>query len=278
MEKKICLITGCNGGIGKYAAIELAKKNCEIIMLVRDSDKSRVAFEDIKAQSKNNDIKMFYADLSSQESIVNAAKKITKEYSQIDVLINNAGVLKRNREITTEGFEMTLAVNYFAPFLLTNLLLPLLEKSPQGRIINVSSELYKKGKAKISKLSTEGEFDGHEEYANSKLLIVIFTKELARQLRDKNITVNCLHPGVVGTDIFREYPKWLNASVNFFISKPAVGAEPIVHLATSAEVSKISGQYFYKNKSTPTMGIVNDDNISEQIWNDSNSITNITNW
>lgn len=277
MERKTCLITGCSGGIGKHTAIELAKMHYNIIMLVRDSIKSRNAYNEIKSQSKSNNIKMYYADLASLKSIINVVQKIKSEYSQIDVLINNAGILKRNRETTPEGFEITLAVNYFAPFLLTNLLLPLIEKSPHGKIVNLSSELYKKGQAIINKFSSEEKFDGGKAYANSKLLIVIFTKVLAKRLQNNGITVNCVHPGVVGTDAFREYPKWVNVLLNLFISKPEIGAQPVVYLATSSEVDEISGQYFYKTKIKPTAKVANDEKVSEQIWKDSESILNLSN-
>ena len=272
MENKICLITGCNTGIGKQTAIQLAKMGHTIIMLVRDSEKSRTAFEEIKSQSNNQNIEMFYVDLSSPDSITSVVEKVKGEYSKIDILINNAGVLKRNLQIGYKGFEMTMLVNYFAPFLLTKLLLPLIEKSNHGRIINLSSELYKKGEASISKPSSTQKFNGNKVYADSKLLIVLFTKELAKRLNDKNITANSIHPGVVGTDAFREYPKWLNTLLNLFISKPEAGAEPIVYLATSEEVANITGEYFSKTQLSKTIDIVNDEKIAEQIWKETETI------
>ncbi|MCB9070791.1 MAG: SDR family NAD(P)-dependent oxidoreductase [Calditrichae bacterium] len=277
MENKICLITGCNTGIGKQTAIQLAKLNYTIITLVRDSEKSRMAFEDIKTRSNNQNVKMFYVDFSSPDSIISVVEKVKGEYSKIDVLINNAGVLKRNLQIGYKGYEMTMVVNYFAPFLLTNLLLPLIEKSTHGRIINLSSELYKKGETTISKPSSAKKFDGNKVYADSKLLIVLFTKELAKRLNGKNITVNSVHPGVVGTDVFRDYPKWFSKLLNLFISKPEVGAEPIVYLATSDEVSNITGEYFSKTQLSKTIDIVNDEKVAEQIWKETETILETNN-
>ena len=277
MENKICVITGCNTGIGKQVAIQLAKMNYTIVMLVRDSEKSRLAYEDIKTLSNSQNVKMVYVDLSSPDSIKIAAEKVKDEYSHIDVLINNAGVLKRNLELGYKGFEITMVVNYFAPFLLTNLLLPLLEKSNQGRIINLSSELYKKGEAKISKPSSDKKFDGNKVYADSKLLVILFTKVLAKRFSRKNITANSIHPGVVGTDVFREYPKWFNTLLNLFISKPEAGAEPIIYLATSDEVTNVTGEYFSKAKLSKTIDIANDDKIAEQIWQETEAILDINN-
>jgi NAD(P)-dependent dehydrogenase (short-subunit alcohol dehydrogenase family) len=275
MENKICLITGCNTGIGKQTAIQLAKLNYTIIMMVRDSEKSRMAYEDIKTRSNSQNVKMIYADFSSPDSIISAVEQVKGEYSKIDVLINNAAVLKRNLEIGYKGNEMTMVINYFAPFLLTNLLLPLIEKSTHGRIINLSSELYKKGEAIISKPSSAQKFDGNKVYADSKLLIVLFTKELAKRLNGKNITANSVHPGVVGTDVFREYPKWFNTLLNLFISKPETGAEPIVYLATSEDVAKITGEYFSKTQLSKTTDIVNDEKVAEQIWKETETILEI---
>ncbi|MCB0282637.1 MAG: SDR family oxidoreductase [Calditrichaeota bacterium] len=274
MENKACLITGCSGGIGKQAAIQLAKMNYNIIMLVRDSNKSRIAFDDIKSQSGNHNIKMFYADLASPESVANVSEKIKSEYAQIDILINNAGILKRKYESTADGYEMTLAVNYLAPFLLTKLLLPIVEKSPNGRIINLTSELYKKGTAIIEKSPSDNKFNGNKAYANSKMLVVLFTKELARRLENKNVTVNCVHPGVVATDSFREYPKLFSSFINLLISKPEVGAEPVVYLATSPDLQNISGKYFNKSKTAPTVSTANDEKIAEKIWQETESLFN----
>ena len=243
-----------------------------IIMLVRDSEKSRMAFEEIKSQSNSQNIEMFHADLSAPDSIISAAEKIKSEHSKIDVLINNAGVLKRSLQTGYKEYEVTMLVNYFAPFLLTHLLLPLVEKSTHGRIINLSSELYKRGEATLAKPSSTQKFDGSQAYANSKRLIIIFTKEMAKRLRGQTITVNSVHPGVIGTDVFREYPRWFSKLLNFFISKPEAGAEPIVYLATAEEVSNVTGEYFSKTQLSKTIDLVNDEKVAEQIWKETGAI------
>ena len=140
MDNKICAITGCNSGIGKVTAIELAKKGYEIIMLVRDSEKSRMAYEEIKNDSGGK-ITLKFVNLASLDSIKSLAEEITAQYERIDVLINNAGLFKRKFENSEDSFEMTMAVNYYATFALSILMIPLLEKSKQARIINLTSEL-----------------------------------------------------------------------------------------------------------------------------------------
>lgn len=265
-DNKICVITGCNSGIGKHTAIELAKSGYEIIMLVRDSDKSKAAFAEIKKESGSESVSLYYTDLSSLASIRKTADELKKNLSKIDLLINNAGIIKRREEKSTDGFEMTIAVNYLAPFYLTNLLLPLIGNAKHSRIINVSSELYKNGKVYVDSDFSAPKFDGSKAYANSKLLMIYFTKSLAKRLSSNEISVYALHPGVIGTDVFREYPNWLSKLLNLFISSPEEGAKPTVYVATSEEVKGLSGSYFYKTKVKETAAIANDEALAEAVW------------
>jgi NAD(P)-dependent dehydrogenase (short-subunit alcohol dehydrogenase family) len=265
-EKKYCVITGCNSGIGKYTAIALAKQGFEIVMLVRDSEKSRNAYEEIKRASESASVQLIYVDLASLESIRSSAKVIAAKTPKIDLLINNAGIFKRAKETSADGIELTIAVNYIATFYLTKLLLPLIEKAESSRIINLSSELYKNGKVYLDNDFSAPKFDGSKAYADSKLLVIHFTKSLAKRLSAKNITVNALHPGVIGTDVFREYPKWFSRLLNLFIPSPQKGSEPSIFLATSDQVEGLTGQYFYKSKAKETAPIANDEEISEKVW------------
>ncbi len=258
-----------------YTAIELAKSGYTVLMLVRESEKPKETFEEIKTKSKNDNVELYFADLSLQDSIKNVIDKISKKHKVLDVLINNAGLMKRKEELTKDGIESTLAVNYFATFLLTNLLLPIIEKSNSGRIINISSELYTKGKIDISNLATSKNFNGSKAYANSKLLVAFFTKELSEKLNNKNITVNCVHPGVIGSDVFREYPNIFNKLLNMFMSSPEEGAKPSIYLATSQEVEGITGKYFYKTKTKPFIKILEDYVLAKKIWEESLKITNL---
>ncbi|MCY3411994.1 MAG: SDR family NAD(P)-dependent oxidoreductase [Candidatus Heimdallarchaeota archaeon] len=261
-NKKVCVITGANSGIGKATALEMAKKDYIILMVARDSEKSRQAFNEIKSESKNEDVYLYYADLSSQQSIRDLVSRIKAKVDMIDVLINNAGVLKRKEEYTVDGIEVTLAVNYLAPFLLTMLLLDKIKKSQNGRIVNVTSELYKNGVIDFN--NNNSKFNGNDAYAISKKLMVYFTQYLAKQ--EPSITVNCLHPGVIATDSFREYPKIISKMLNFFLPKPHRAAAIISYLSTDPSLQSVSGKYFYKNEEKDVIEEANHAQLLDKIW------------
>jgi NAD(P)-dependent dehydrogenase (short-subunit alcohol dehydrogenase family) len=234
------VITGASAGIGKATAIEMAKLGYSVVMLVRDSDKSRQAAEEIRARSGSSDVAIVYVDMSSRDSIVRAAAELKRSIEGIDVLINNAGVFKRKHELSPDGIEMTLAVNFVGPFLLTELLLPLMEGRDGARIVNISSENYRNGKLAMGDPAGESKYNGSKAYAASKLMVVMFTRELARRLEGTGITANSLHPGVVNSEAFREYPGWFTAMLGPFLSKPEQGAHAVVHVATAPELADVS--------------------------------------
>ena len=167
-----------------------------------------------------------------------------------------------------------LAVNYLGTFVFTNLMLPVINKK-SGRIINVSSELFKRGKINTDSIFEIENFNGQQVYANSKLLVNYFTYELSRKLEKENIAVNCVHPGVIGTNIFREFPKWFNSVLNLFIAKPKDGAKPIINLATLPEIEKVNGMYF--NKFKPDTSYRYNSQISKTIWEKSTEFTALNN-
>jgi len=274
---KTCLITGSNSGIGKATAIQMAQRGYNILMLSRDSEKSRKAQAEISAVSAGNKVDLFYVDFSSLKSIKHAASQITQKYDSIDVLINNAGLVKRKLATSGDGLEMNLAVNFLAPFYLTNLLLPLLEKSDSARIINVTSELYKSGKIDMDNDYSRTRYQGNKVYANSKLWVILFTYQLAEILADKKIMVNCVHPGVIQTDAFRDYPGWYRKMLGMFLSKTEEGAKPLVYLATSDEVKELSGKYYSKLKLRETTKNTQDSDLWKAVWNRACELTGLEN-
>lgn len=263
---RTCAITGASAGIGKATAIDMARRGYSIVMFVRDCDKSRRAAEEVKAASGTGDVRLIYVDLASSGSIASAVEEAKREGLSIDILVNNAGVYKRRRQVSADGIEMTLAVNFVAPFRLTNLLVPLMEGRPDARIVNLASEHFRSGRVSFSGYVGEGRFNGSKTYASSKLLVVLWSRELSRRLMSSGITANCVHPGVVATDAFRDYPSWFNALMSRLISKPEVGASPVVYLATSPQLAGVTGEYFCKKERRPLSGPAAADDLGHRVW------------
>ena len=273
MDKQVCVITGSNSGIGKVTALQMAKQGYEVVMLVRNSEKSARAFEDIIRESRSLSVRMEYVDLSSVKSIMEVVEKIKSKYIQIDVLINNAGVYKRTYHVNEEGIEMTLAVNYLAPYIITTQLLPQLKKANGARIINVGSEMHKQGEALMGTDFGMQKFSGWKAYANSKLLLLYFTYELGLRLEGSGVTVNCVHPGFINTTIFRDYPDWLGQVVGWFIDTPEEGAEGTIFLATDDYVKDIQGKYFKKVKLKLKVTETLSDEVAKRVWKKSQALT-----
>lgn len=242
------IVTGSNSGIGKEAALKLANAGHCVLMLCRDSEKSKQAQKEIITQSGNENVVLLPVDLSNPDSIRAVVEKINGQYPVIDVLVNNAGLYKVKREETANGVEMTLAVNFLAPFMLSEMLLPNLQASGNGRIVNVVSELYKNGSINFDDLMLKNRYKAGDAYANSKLAAVLYTIELAQRIRETGVTVNALHPGVLATDAFRDYPAFIMKMVGWFLEKPQKGGERIAHLALSDNVQHVTGEYFYKTE------------------------------
>jgi NAD(P)-dependent dehydrogenase (short-subunit alcohol dehydrogenase family) len=243
------IVTGSNSGIGKTAALTLAKAGHRILMLCRDSEKSKQAQKEIINQSGNENVVLLPVDLADPGSIRTVVEKINSQYPVIDVLVNNAGLYKVKREETEAGVEMTLAVNFLAPFMLSEMLLPNLQAGGKGRIVNVVSELYKNGSINFDDLKMKTRYKAGDAYANSKLATVLYTLELAQRTRETGVTVNALHPGVLATNAFRDYPDFIMKIVGLFLEKPQKGGERIAYLAVSDEVQHVTGGYFYKTES-----------------------------
>lgn len=272
---KTIIVTGSNTGIGKEAALELAKSGHRILMLCRDSQKSQQAQQEIKAQSGNHNVDLIPVDLSEPASIRAAAEQVKSQYPQIDVLVNNAGRYKVKRAENSNGVELTFAVNFLAPFLLSKLLLENLAASGEARIINVSSEVYKNGSIDFDNLMMQTDYKVGDAYANSKLAVVLFTAELANRVKDKGITVNAMHPGVLATDAFRDYPGFIMNIFKLFLEKPKKGGERIAYLAASHTVKDITGKYFYKTEEQEIDLSTQSSGTTEKLWQIAEKLTKL---
>lgn len=281
MQNKIILVTGATSGIGKVTATELAKTGAHIILLARNKEKAVQTKDEIIAESNNDNIDIFIADLSSLQEVRNVAEQINTKYERLDVLINNAGLmLTSKREESVDGNELTLATNHLGPFLLTALLFDLVKKSEDGRIINLSSEAYKVGNADFENIQLTTGYSAMRAYGNSKLDNLLFTKELDRRIKKQglNISTNALHPGVVATGFGQQsdgFFGFIFKAFRMFFTTPEKGAETSIYLATSIEGGEVSGKYFKNKKITKTDGkLVNEAN-EKQLWEISESLTRI---
>ena len=254
MRNPICLITGATEGVGKVTALELAKKGFTVVVAARNANKAEALIKEVETSTGNTSCDYILADLASLGQVRQLADTFRRRYSTLDVLINNAGVFLPVRTETEDGCEMMFQVNYLSPFLLTNLLLEELQKSEQGRIINLSSSVYAIGKFDPHNLQSEKHFSVLGTYAATKLFVLMFTEELARRLQPTSVTANAVHPGIVRTRMMLQPPGALRLvsylSLPFSIS-PVEGARTSVYLASSPEVKGISGQYFTQSKRAP---------------------------
>ncbi len=239
LEGKTCLVTGANSGIGKETSLALAQMKATVVMVCRSKDKGEAARREISEKAGNDSVDLLLCDMSSIADVRGLAAEVRNRYGKLHVLVNNAGLFSLSGK-TADGFETTFAVDYLAPFLLTNLLLDLLKFSSPSRIVNVASVAHTGGHIDLAAIEKKDTPSGWGAYSNSKLALIMFTYELARRLKGTGVTANCLHPGVVATGIWRVPP----VLVRPFAKSAKEGAETSIYLASAPEVENASGEYF----------------------------------
>ena len=274
LENKICLITGATSGIGKQTAIALAKTGAKVIFTARSKVKGENVLKEIINLSGNNKVEMMELDLASMEAIRRFADQFKSKYSQLHILINNAGGWYKERKVSADGIELSLAANHLGPFLLTNLLLDLIKNSAPARIISVSSAAHKNVYINFNDLEAKKEYKGFKVYSQSKLANILFTKKLAKMLEGTGVTANCLHPGVVNTSFFNQL-KILKALLGWILISPKKGAETSIYLATSDEVEHVTGEYFAKKKIAKTNSESRNMEIADKLWEISKKYVNL---
>ncbi|HET8865145.1 MAG TPA: SDR family oxidoreductase [Gracilimonas sp.] len=269
MNNKLCIITGANSGIGFQTAKALADKGAYIVMVCRNEDKAEAAKKQIFEETSNPGINIVLCDFAIQSEIRKATEVIKKNYDKIDVLINNHGFLASEKVETVDGLEMTFAVNHIGYFLFTNLLLDQIKAADSGRIVSVASEAHRAGEFDPENIQLEENFSPWKAYGNSKLFNIMFTKELARRLKNTNVTANSLHPGVVSSN-FAQSGSWIMKTLFtigklFFIS-PKKGAETSIYLASSDEVKEVNGAYFKNKKAASPSKTARDEAAAKELW------------
>lgn len=271
MNTKTCLITGATAGIGLETAKQLAMKGFDIYITGRNEQKLAEALKQINQASSGKGKGYFLCDFSSQHSIREAAQKIRNTIAKLNVLVNNAGAVYQHKELTEEGIEKTFATNHLGYFLFTHLLLPIIPTNQGNRIVNVASNAHFSAKFNLNDLVNPKKYSIFTAYANSKLANIMFTFYLAEKLKPVGITANCLHPGVVKTRIGnKNTANWIGLFWNLLtrISGISVekGAASSVYLASSNEVSHISGKYFYECRESKPSKLSMDTSLQQQLW------------
>ena len=271
----MALVTGGTSGIGKATAMALSAMGADVVVVGRDPERGEKAAAEIRAQTGGR-VDLALADLSSQAEVRALAGEFRRRYDRLDVLVNNAGLVQSKRTETPDGIETTFAINHLAPFLLTNLLLDMLEKSAPSRIVTVSSEAERWGNIDFDDLQSKKRYRGFPVYGMTKLANIMFTYELAERLKGTGVTATCMHPGAVNTRfgtnnsgpftiLFRLFKPFMRA--------PEQGADTVIWLSSSPEVEGASGRYYSDRKLVKPKKVASDPDARRRLWEESERLT-----
>ncbi|KAI9251388.1 hypothetical protein BDA99DRAFT_201092 [Phascolomyces articulosus] len=281
LSGKIAIVTGSTAGIGKVSALELARKNCHVIIACRNQTKGNAVVKEIQEQTGNQNVECIILDLTSLASVKQFTTTILTQFDQLHILLNNAGVLDVPYRLTEDGIESMFATNHVGHFYLTLELLPLLIKSGPSRIVNVASMMHGMTTitgAEFDKMSEEQYFNRKTHYGKTKVANILFTYELNRRLKAKginNVYVNCNHPGAIKTDPYYESGfltkgSLLDSFTSLFFVSPEEGALTQLYLATSPEIEQndIKGQYYVPTaKLSSSNGFSKSEENATKLWN-----------
>lgn len=278
MGNKVFVLTGVTSGIGKALALDIAKTGETLVMVARDADRGQAAFNEIKSQTQNPNIDLQLCDLSILSSVRNLAEILKSRYEKINVLINNAGVYKRQRVVTVDGYEEMFAANHLGPFLLTNLLLESLQAAVaadgSAQILNIAAP--STTQLNFDDLQGEKNFNSLTAFGASKMANLLFTMELARRLETTGITVNAVHPGLARSGILKESFAPLRF-LTWLASRPAEKLTgDILKVATDPEFEKTTGKFFHRATEVNVPDYANDRDAQERLWKLSEMLTDLT--
>lgn len=273
MGGKVAMVTGANSGMGKEISLGLARMGATLVMVSRDAERGETARADVQQRTGNRNVELLIADVSSQQSIRHLVQEFESRHDRLHVLVNNAGASLKSRTETVDGLETVFATNHLAPFLLTNLLLPVLTKSAPARIVTVSSGAQAMGKIDFDDLQSVRSYGEIRVYNQSKLANIVFTYELARRIAGTGVTANAVEPGFVKTNLKVPFPFVIFA----FMRGDAVdGAKPSVFLSSSQEVEGVSGRFFNsKGGLTQSSKSSYDESIARRLWQVSAELTHL---
>lgn len=274
------VITGGNSGIGKETAVGLAERGAHVVIACRNAAKGEAAVAEIRARSGRDTVEATPLDLASFASVRACAAALLAAHPRIDVLVNNAGVITRTRSITSDGHETQFQVNHLGHFLLTNLLLDRLVASAPARVVVVASHAHKYAANGLDfdDLESERRYRPFRVYARTKLMNIMFTRELARRLDGTGVTANAVHPGYVASNFGREGDTGALGNIAMILGRPfaisaAKGARTSIYVASSQEVESVTGQYFYRSTLASESDAARDDAAAARLWEISGTLT-----
>lgn len=275
LEGKTCLVTGATSGIGTETALALAERGARVVISGRNAERAEAVRADLVRRSGNRNVDVLLADLASLSEVRKLADAVLSSCDALHVLVNNAGLMNAQREVTIDGYEATFAVNHLAYFLLTNLLLGRLRASAPARIVSVASDAHRFGAIDWDDLQSEKRYRGLpvvaglRVYGTSKLANILFNQELARRLEGSGVTANCLHPGFVGTALGTNngaLGQVLGRLLRPFALTPRRGAETSVYLASAPELDGVSGRYFARKREARSSAAARDADAARRLW------------
>jgi NAD(P)-dependent dehydrogenase (short-subunit alcohol dehydrogenase family) len=276
LQGRIALVTGATNGIGRVTALELARMGARVLIVARDRVRGQATAAGIRDATGAPAPDVLLGDLSSQAEVRRLAREVRERTPRLDLLVNNAGAIFAEREVSADGLEMTFALNHLAYFHLTLELLPLLEQAPRSRIVNVSSVAHERGRIDFDDLQGERSYSMWKAYQQSKLANVLFTRELARRLGSRDVTANALHPGVIASGFGRNGRglfSWLVALGAPLLSSPEKGARTTLHVATSPDLQGVTGRYFSDCREKAPARAARDDDAALRLWQISETLT-----
>ena len=272
-------MTGAGSGVGLHVGIGLVREGARLVAICRNARRAAETADHIRLQTGSNNVMAYAADLSVQREVKAVGEEIRNYFGRVDVLINDAGCVASEFELTSDGIERVLAVNHLAPFLLTHCLLPAIKKSPEGRIINVSSRAHSRGTMHFDDLFLRKNFSLTRSYDQSKLCNMLFTYYLADKLKASGITVNVFHPALVNTPFGAKgvstFHKWIWQTVSKLGRSASDAAEDGVYLALSNEVAGITGKYFHNKKQIKSSVGSHNSEWQQKLWDISLQLTKL---
>jgi len=278
MGNKVFVLTGVTSGIGKALAIDIARTGETLVMVARDADRGQAVLEEIKSQTQNANLDLQLCDLSVLSSVRNLGEILTSRYEKINVLINNAGVYKKTRVVTVDGYEEMFAANDLGPFLLTNLLLESLQAAVQAdgsaRILNITAP--STTQLAFDNLQGERNFNSLNAFGASKMANLLFTMELARRLENTGITVNAIHPGLARSRLLKESIAPLRFLTWLASSPPQKVSGAILQVATAPEFEKTTGAFFHRAKEIDIPAYARDQEAQQRLWKISEMLTDLS--